>query len=111
MPVIQAALLVIIIVFINLNMGVGPRGLRGLAILLIPLYYAVHNLVRQKQLAGNWFIQWKKFWMALILQLMVIGVPACVAFKGGGYPNNLAIPGFVAYFIVTAVAYGASRGQ
>lgn len=94
MPKVLAILFVSIIVFLHLNIG-GPRGLKGLFILLIPLYFSIQNITQQRRLVGSWGIQWNKFWMAFILQLMIIGIPGLVAFQGETYPYNLAIPAYI----------------
>ena len=105
MPKVLAILFVSIIVFLHLNIG-GPRGLKGLFILLIPLYFSIQNITQQRRLVGSWGIQWNKFWMAFILQLMIIGIPGLVAFQGETYPYNLAIP---AYITITSVVYGLAK--
>jgi hypothetical protein len=106
--IIMAILFIIGIVYLYFTLG-GPRGLRGLFIMLIPLCYSVNNMIQQKRLVGSWTIKWGKFWMAFALQLLIIGFPAYIAFSGETYPYNLAIPGFAAYFILTSVAYGVAK--
>jgi len=108
--IIMAILFIIGIVYLNFTLG-GPRGLKGLFIMLIPICYSVHNVLQQKRLLGSWTIKWERFWMAFTLQFFIIGVPAYIAFSGETYLYNLAIPGFAAYSILTSVAYGVAKKQ
>lgn len=108
MRIIMAILFVIGIIYLHFTLG-GPRGLRGLFIILIPICYSIYNLVQQRRLQGSWIIKLEKFWLAFVLQFFIIGVPAYVAFSGETYPNNLAIPGLVAFIVFTSVAYGAAK--
>lgn len=110
MRIIWAILFIIALVYLNFTLG-GPRGLRGLFIMLIPLYYSLHNLLEQRRLFGSWIMKWGKFWMAIALQFFIIGFPAYIAFSGETYPYNLAMLGFAAYFILTSLAYGVIKKQ
>ena len=96
MRIIMAILFTIGIVYLCFTLG-GPRGLKGLFIMLIPVCYSVNNVIQQKRLVGSWTIKWEKFWTAFALQFLIIGFPAYIAFSGETYPYNLAVTGFLAF--------------
>lgn len=85
--------------------------LKGLTILLLPLYFAVRNLVHQRRADGDWTMRWPKFWEAIILELMIIGIPASVGLISEPDRGILILLGIALYIILTAVAYSVTKKQ
>lgn len=52
--------------------------LRGLAIISLPLIAAWWNITRQRKAQDAWFMRWPKFGEILLVQVMIIGIPASV---------------------------------
>lgn len=108
MPKLLCILCGIIIGLVILRGGIK---LAEFGVLLLPLYYSVRNLVHQSRTDGNWTLRWPKFWMAFILELIVIGIPAYVIILNEPHPSISVIHVLAVYIIVTAVAYGIAKKQ
>ena len=65
--------------------------------------------MQQKRVDGDWIMCWPKFWQAIILELMIIGIPAFVGLISEPEPS-ISIPlGITLYIILTAVAYSIAK--
>ncbi|NLW45683.1 MAG: hypothetical protein GXY92_10980 [Syntrophomonadaceae bacterium] len=54
-------------------------------------------------------MRWSKFWQALMLQLVVIGVPAYVIIMSEPYSKPVVFFAIAVYFIINAVSYGVAK--
>lgn len=83
--------------------------LMKLSVVLLPLYYAGRNLVYQGRRDGIWTMRWPKFWLAFLLQFVVIGVPAYVIIMNEPHSKPAVFLLIAVYFIINAVAYGVAK--
>lgn len=83
--------------------------LAQLAVLLLPVYFSVRNIMRQRNNSGNWTLDWTKFGLAFVLELIVFGAPAYVIVFSEPHPPTWAFLILAVYVLVTSFAYGFSK--
>jgi hypothetical protein len=60
---------------------------------------------------GDWIMRWPKFGEAILLQLMIIGIPASVGLITESHRSIFVILGLAVYIISTSAACGLGRKQ
>jgi len=85
--------------------------LKGLTIVSLPLITAWWNIARQRKAQGDWIMRWPKFGEALLLQLMIIGIPASAGLITEPNHGIWVILGLAVYMVSTSVACGLGKKQ
>lgn len=81
-----------------------------LSILLLPIYYAVRNMLTELQKGGKWKIRWEMFFQAAFTEL-VIGIIFLLAASEEPASITVWIIAFLLYMLFTSLCISVSKEE